>query len=198
MSIPSWAQDVWDQYSDELLETLEGDTRSSLGRPTIQKVTGISQYKAIQLARMIKQGLFGPVLLEKPANKRAKFEAEEDENSRTVTVKGTGEVTNLDQLIASFRDCEAIDGRKYDPVRTLNVAELGIGFNPKIRKAIGYILTDEKVGGTVHLAFGANRSYGGTSDSIMHWDFVSDPGVNIEIERRSGKNVPVMVKGRLV
>lgn len=106
--------------------------------------------------------------------------------------------SNRDQLIASFRECEKIDQRKYDPVRTLCVAELGIGFNPKIKKAIGYILTDEKVAGTVHLAFGANQSYGGTSSSVMHWDFVTAPGANIEVERRGGKVVPVMIKGKLV
>ena len=105
--------------------------------------------------------------------------------------------SNLYQLVASFRECEAIDSKRFSRVRTLSVAELGIGFNPKIKKAIGYILTDEKVAGTVHLAFGANNTYGGTSDSVMHWDFVSAPGVNIEVEKRGRKAVPVMVKGRL-
>ncbi|UCE81142.1 MAG: aminopeptidase [Methanobacteriota archaeon] len=105
---------------------------------------------------------------------------------------------NLDQLVASFKECEKIDKGKYSRVRTLNLGELGIGFNPKIKKAIGYILTDEKIAGTVHLAFGFNKSYGGTSESIMHWDFVSAPGVNIEVKRRSGKITPVMIKGRLV
>lgn len=105
---------------------------------------------------------------------------------------------NLDQLVSSFRECEVIDSKKYKPVRTMCLAELGIGFNPRIKKAIGYILTDEKVGGTVHLAFGSNRSYGGTSDSIMHWDFVTAPGINIELERRGGRTVPVMTDGKLV
>jgi aminopeptidase len=102
-----------------------------------------------------------------------------------------------EQLIASFKECEKIDRGKYSPVRTMNLAELGIGFNPRIKKAIGYILSDEKVSGTVHLAFGSNNTYGGTSESIMHWDFVSAPGVNIEVERESGRTVRVMTKGKL-
>ena len=106
--------------------------------------------------------------------------------------------SGLDQLVASFRECEAIDKKKYPRVRTKCLAELGVGFNPRIKRAIGYVLTDEKVAGTVHLAFGANRPYGGTSDSVMHWDFVTAPGVNIEVEKRGGRTVQVMARGRLV
>jgi len=104
---------------------------------------------------------------------------------------------NLDALVASFKECEEVDRDRYSPLRTSNVAELGIGFNPRIRKAIGYILTDEKVGGTVHVAFGSNNTYGGKSESTMHWDFVSAPGVNMEIERKDGRRITVMEKGRL-
>jgi aminopeptidase len=105
---------------------------------------------------------------------------------------------NGDALLSSFKECEQVDKGKYDPVRTRNLAELGIGYNPSIKKAIGYILTDEKVTGTVHLAFGSNNTYGGKSESTMHWDFVSAPGVNIEVERVDGKLVQVMVKGKFV
>ena len=48
------------------------------------------------------------------------------------------------------------------------------------------------------MAFGANNTYGGTSESVMHWDFVSAPGVNIEVETDSGKTRRVMTKGKLV
>lgn len=105
---------------------------------------------------------------------------------------------NLDALIASFNECEQVDSKKYSPVRTKNLAELGIGFNPKIRKAIGYILTDEKVYGTIHLAFGSNSSYGGVSESTMHWDFVSAPGINIDVEYPDGKTIPAMRRGKFV
>lgn len=105
---------------------------------------------------------------------------------------------NLAALVASFEECEAIDRKRYRTVRTRHVGELGIGYNPRIKKAIGYILTDEKVSGTVHVAFGSNNTYGGTSESTMHWDFVSAPGVNIEVERADGKTVRMMTKGKLV
>jgi len=105
---------------------------------------------------------------------------------------------NLDALLSSFEQCQRVDRIKFKTVRTKNLAELGIGFNPKIKKAIGYILTDEKVMGTVHVAFGLNKSFGGKSESTMHWDFVSAPGVSIEVTRSDGKIVPVMSKGRLI
>jgi aminopeptidase len=105
---------------------------------------------------------------------------------------------NLDSLVSSFKECEAIDRTKFRPIRTMNLAELGIGYNPNIRKAIGYILTDEKVTGTVHVAFGLNLGYGGNSNSTMHWDFVSAPGVNIEVQRTDGKKAMVMVKGKFL
>ena len=106
--------------------------------------------------------------------------------------------SNLDQLVASFKECERIDSQKFKPVRTSHIAELGVGFNPKITRAIGYILTDEKIRGTVHLAFGSNKSYGGRSDSVMHWDFVTAPGVNIDVEKSDGRTRKIMRKGKLV
>jgi len=82
--------------------------------------------------------------------------------------------------IEAFKKSIEID-KKEEEVRTTNIAELGIGCNPAIDKAIGYILTDEKLGGSVHVAFGSNFSYGGTSKSSMHWDFVTHPSATIEI-----------------
>lgn len=49
------------------------------------------------------------------------------------------------------------------------VAEIGIGTNPKA-KLIGNILEDEKVFGTVHIAFGNNASYGGKNKVQFHQD----------------------------
>jgi len=84
-----------------------------------------------------------------------------------------------EQMIDSFKRCIEID-RKEGLERTTNISELGIGCNPAIDRAIGYILTDEKLAGSVHVAFGSNFSYGGTSKSCMHWDFVSHPSATIE------------------
>jgi aminopeptidase len=55
------------------------------------------------------------------------------------------------------------------------LGEIGIGTNFGIDRAIGAILFDEKIGGTVHLALG--RSYpetGGTNESALHWDLICD------------------------
>ena len=55
------------------------------------------------------------------------------------------------------------------------LGELGIGTNFGIDRAIGAILFDEKIGGTVHLALG--KSYpetGGTNESVVHWDLICD------------------------
>ncbi|MFQ5909771.1 MAG: aminopeptidase [Thermoplasmata archaeon] len=52
------------------------------------------------------------------------------------------------------------------------IGEFGIGINPKVKKAVGYTITDEKIIGTIHIAVGENRSYGGKNEATLHWDFV--------------------------
>ena len=55
------------------------------------------------------------------------------------------------------------------------LGEVGIGTNFGIDRAIGAILFDEKIGGTVHLALG--RSYpetGAKNESALHWDLICD------------------------
>jgi leucyl aminopeptidase (aminopeptidase T) len=50
-----------------------------------------------------------------------------------------------------------------------NVGELGIGTNEKAR-LIGNLLEDEKVYGTIHVAFGTNATFGGTVSAGVHID----------------------------
>jgi aminopeptidase len=76
------------------------------------------------------------------------------------------------------------------------LGEVGIGTNFGIDRAIGTILFDEKIGGTIHLALG--RSYpetGGTNESAIHWDMICDL-------RKGGRVTadgdPVVDGGRLV
>jgi leucyl aminopeptidase (aminopeptidase T) len=60
------------------------------------------------------------------------------------------------------------------------VAEFGIGTNPKA-KISGYILEDEKVMGTVHIAFGNNISMGGTNDVAIHIDcIIKSPSFSVD------------------
>ncbi len=53
----------------------------------------------------------------------------------------------------------------------LNVAELGIGYNPKAT-ITGNILEDEKAENTAHIAFGNNISFGGKVSCPSHLDLV--------------------------
>ncbi|MFH1445762.1 MAG: aminopeptidase [Nanoarchaeota archaeon] len=53
----------------------------------------------------------------------------------------------------------------------VNLAELGIGTNPKAQ-ITGVILEDEKVQGTAHIAFGTNKSMGGLIQTSVHIDSI--------------------------
>jgi leucyl aminopeptidase (aminopeptidase T) len=60
-----------------------------------------------------------------------------------------------------------------------NLAELGVGTNDKARLT-GNILEDEKMLGTVHVAFGASAGIGGTVDVPIHLDaMVTDATLTI-------------------
>jgi leucyl aminopeptidase (aminopeptidase T) len=67
-----------------------------------------------------------------------------------------------------------------------NIAEVGIGMNPKA-KIIGNVLEDEKVMGTVHVALGDNSTFGGKVRAGIHIDgiinkptFIADDEVIME------------------
>jgi aminopeptidase len=61
-----------------------------------------------------------------------------------------------------------------------NVAEFGIGTNYKA-KLTGAILEDEKVMGTIHVAFGDNKSMGGVVSVPSHLDgLVKNPTVEVD------------------
>ncbi len=93
-----------------------------------------------------------------------------------------------------------IEGKQADPVRrrldqagekAYRVAELGIGLNPKA-KITGYVLEDEKMLGTVHIALGNNLSYGGDNDVPLHLDgVILKPDIYVD-----GKKI--MSKGEFV
>jgi leucyl aminopeptidase (aminopeptidase T) len=71
-----------------------------------------------------------------------------------------------------------------------NVAELGVGCNGRA-KVSGNVLEDEKVLGTVHVAFGASASFGGTVQVPVHLDCV------LRRPRLSLDGEPIVSEGRL-
>lgn len=70
----------------------------------------------------------------------------------------------------SGRDWEQLAFLLEDP-RRATVGELGIGTNPCARLS-GNILEDEKIYGSVHIAFGTNTAFGGNNQADCHLDGV--------------------------
>jgi len=81
-------------------------------------------------------------------------------NGRAIKIKAE---KNEKEFIEFF---ENADGDKD------KIGEWGIGLNPKVTKAIGYVNTDEKIKGSIHLALGENRFIGGKNKSSIHFDMV--------------------------
>ena len=76
------------------------------------------------------------------------------------------------------------------------VGEFAFGTNPAVNRFCNDILIDEKIGGTVHIAFG--RSYpqcGGHNESAIHWDIVKDLRAEGRVEV---DGTPVLDNGRFL
>lgn len=88
-------------------------------------------------------------------------------------LRGPLEVTVEEGLAVRFEGPDAARAQELlGPGREArNVGELGIGTNPKARLS-GTVLEDEKVYGTVHVAFGSNAGFGGTVEAGVHLDGV--------------------------
>ncbi|MEA5136241.1 MAG: aminopeptidase [Candidatus Fimivivens sp.] len=89
---------------------------------------------------------------------------------------GIGKLASPLRVVIRDGQLQAITGDKSELLQVLlanernaTVGELGIGTN---RAAIlnGVILEDEKVYGTVHIAFGTNTSFGGVNKADCHMD----------------------------
>ncbi len=77
-----------------------------------------------------------------------------------INIKGKKEAKLLREILEDVKDKNAF-----------NIAELGIGTNPKAI-ITGNTLEDEKVKGTCHLALGNNIGFGGKIDVPVHIDGV--------------------------
>lgn len=111
----------------------------------------------------------------------------------SIAVEGLGILEHPIQL--TFRQGRIVDiqgGSEADRVRQVIegagsgadiVAELGIGTNDQARLT-GRIITDEKVLGTAHVAFGHNKgSYGGDNEATIHIDGVmADASISVDGE----------------
>ncbi len=73
---------------------------------------------------------------------------------------------HINKGLAAFEDVmKHASGTKF------NIAELGIGTNPNAKPTGGMTIVDEKVRGTIHIAIGDNKTFGGKGDATIHWDF---------------------------
>ena len=82
------------------------------------------------------------------------------------------EAEKFDRLLSAVQKKEAY-----------NIAELGVGCNPKAR-LIGNLLEDEKVYGTVHVALGDNSTFGGNVQAGIHLDgTMLKPGLFLDGEQ---------------
>ncbi|MGQ9694140.1 MAG: aminopeptidase [Thermodesulfobacteriota bacterium] len=76
------------------------------------------------------------------------------------------EITGGEQAQRLARDLE----KRNDPL-VYNVAELGVGLNPKSIMQ-GIMLEDEGVWGTVHIGIGTNITLGGGVKAAVHYDLI--------------------------
>lgn len=75
------------------------------------------------------------------------------------------------------------------------IAELGVGTNWKAKPTGGMIIVDEKIKGTIHMAIGQNKLYGGKNESTIHWDFFKTMGKGSRMY--AGKEL-IMKDGKLL
>lgn len=100
---------------------------------------------------------------------------------------GTAEA-QMSELLRSLESTARLDqGNSY------HLAEFGIGCNPGYRRLTGKQVVDEKVAGTVHIALGSNKIFGGTIKAHTHLDLITHPnavlidGENIDLPQRKSR-----------
>ena len=90
-------------------------------------------------------------------------------DGKVVEAKAEKEEEFLKQIIATD------EGSSY-------VGEFAIGLNDDIDRFTGFILLDEKIGGSFHMALGKGYpETGSVNDSAVHWDMICDLRTDSEI-----------------
>jgi leucyl aminopeptidase (aminopeptidase T) len=90
---------------------------------------------------------------------------------KVISIKGGSEAKDFESIL------------EQGDANAFNIAELGIGTNPEAIKPIGNLLVDEKLMGTVHIAFGDNSHFGGLQKSNIHIDgVISKPTLKLDGE----------------
>jgi leucyl aminopeptidase (aminopeptidase T) len=95
------------------------------------------------------------------------------------SISGVGRLSKLVLLKISEGILASASGQEGERLLDLldrfpkgrNVAELGVGTNDRARLT-GVTLEDEKIYGTIHIAFGSNDTFGGTVAAGVHLDAV--------------------------
>ena len=95
------------------------------------------------------------------------------------------EPVRIEVTDGSLSDASGADGERLVELLTghgdagRNLAELGVGTNDRA-KMTGNVLEDEKILGTIHVAFGASAAIGGTVTVPVHIDVVVvDPTLQV-------------------
>lgn len=103
------------------------------------------------------------------------------------SISGIGKIDS--PLVLTVRQGRIVDAAGAEAERLLQtlgdgdgrlLGEFGIGTNDKAR-ITGVVLEDEKVYGTIHVAFGSNNTFGGTIAAGVHIDLVvKEPDVYLD------------------
>lgn len=146
----------------------------------------------------------GPLIANVPAGEVYVAPVEDSVNGRIVLDRIFIQGVEIIDLELTFKDGQGtlVGARKgfeefSDFVKagggdTLKIGEFGVGLNPAVVEAYGSTLTDEKMTGTIHLALGENRFFGGKNSCTYHKDMlVFEPRVVAD-------GVVIMEKGALV
>jgi 2,5-dihydroxypyridine 5,6-dioxygenase len=127
-----------------------GDSKGIILEAAISPAVGTAQGVVVCDAHVT---LFKPGLVKEPIRCVIK-------DGAIVKLEGGGEAARLAGLLKAFND----------PL-VYNVAELGIGLNPK-SQMIGVKTQDKSVYGTCHIGFGSNITWGGDIKAATHYDLV--------------------------